>query len=90
MLFLAAILTITVFVLKLSTNVKYTTTHNDLLAEGARIVFALLNIMFYALNSIEFVQYNFSFLWLILPWLLWLPIILDLSTEVKKEFSWIK
>jgi hypothetical protein len=90
LIFMASILSLVVFCLKRFGTPVLEITQNDLLAEGGRIVFPVLNIAYYGLNTIDFFKINFNFLWLILPWLLWLPIIIDLSTQVKREFSWIK
>jgi hypothetical protein len=65
---------------------------NVFLSEGSRIVFSLLNISFYIfiLFDLNQIKIYFEYLWLILPWLLWIPIVIDLSNSFKQELSWIK
>jgi hypothetical protein len=88
----ASLLSLGVFFIKYIDKQSQAESQNDLLSEGGRIVFPVLNITFYVLElfDLPFIKNNLSFLWLILPWLLWLPIVIDLSTQVKREFSWIK
>ena len=89
---IAALVSLVIFFSKHLSKQPNIESSNDLLAEGGRLVFPILNLVFYILEFFELpiIKTNFSFLWLILPWLLWLPIIIDLSTQVKQEFSWIK
>jgi len=65
---------------------------NVFLSEGSRVVFSLLNISFYIfiLFDLNQIKIYFEYLWLILPWLLWIPIVIDLSNSFKQELSWIK
>ena len=90
--FIASVISLTIFSVRHLIKQNYDNVQNDLLAEGGRIVVPVLNIVFYILEAfnLPIIKNNFNFLWLILPWLLWLPIIIDLSTQVKREFSWIK
>ena len=89
---LASILSLLIFVFKKISPLKRDLTENDFIAEAGRVIFPTLNLIYYFLDLFEnsFLKSNFSYMWLILPWLLWLPIILELSSNVKQEFSWIK
>ena len=90
--FIASLISLTIFAHRHLSKLSYENVQSDLLAEGGRVVFPVLNITFYILEvfNLPLIKNNFNFLWLILPWLLWLPMIIDLSTQVKREFSWIK
>ena len=89
---IASLISLVIFFSKHLVKNPHLESSNDLLAEGGRIVFPILNLVFYIPEFFELtiIKTNFGFLWLTLPWLLWLPIIIDLSTQVKQEFSWIK
>ena len=90
--FIASLISLAIFSYRHLSKLSYENIQSDLLAEGGRVVFPVLNIAFYILEvfNLPIIKNNFSFLWLILPWLLWLPIIIDLSSQVKRELSWIK
>lgn len=89
---LASVLALLVFILNKISPLKRNLYENDFIAEAGRIIFPILNLIYYFLDLLDntFIKANFSYLWLILPWLLWLPIIFELSSNVKQEFSWIK
>jgi hypothetical protein len=89
---IASVLSLLVFILKKTTPSNKILTENDFIAEAGRVVFPILNLVYYLLDLFEntFLKLNFSYMWLILPWLLWLPIIFEISSTVKQEFSWIK
>jgi len=89
---IASVLSLLVFIFKKISPLNRDLNENDFIAEAGRIIFPVLNLVYYFLDLFEntFLKSNFSYMWLILPWLLWLPIIFELSSNVKQEFSWIK
>jgi hypothetical protein len=89
---IASLLSLVVFVFKKISPLERDLNENDFIAEGGRLIFPVLNLIYYFLDFFDnsFLNLNFSYMWSILPWLLWLPIIFELSSNVKQEFSWIK